>query len=240
MSPAARSRSLAGFAAALLLAVQGAGQGMAWAAVGGADRAATALCANARATLQLTGFHADEHGRFEATGTWQTSGSGVYFEFRVDGDRYGAETQQGSVGRWRYADAFAECEPHTARAHVFPMVTVGGRDIACLDQDQSVAHNFETDCRAAVEITSCVWRCQPGQAAVCTGTCTARASGDPIGYAAFWGINDGGYTPGEGDNRGPWTRSVTCCPGQRVSFKVRDHAGAGAWSKVVEAVCGKP
>jgi hypothetical protein len=37
---------------------------------------------------------------------------------------------------------------------------------------------------------------------------------------------------------GPFIQAVTCVPGQRISFKVRDRNGRGLWSNVAELGCG--
>jgi len=206
------------------------------------DRAAAPLCAAARATLAMTSFTEDHRGNFRASGTWQASGgaTGVALEYRIDSDRYGAESQRGSAGKWVYVDSFPECDFHTARIHVFPLVVVAGRDVICLDQDQSVAGNFESACLPTAEIVGCDWRCEAGPPAVCAGTCTGRASGDPGGYVPFWGVDDRSYEAGQGDDRaGPWHQRITCSPGQQVSFKVRGRAGTGGFSAVVEVPCGQ-
>lgn len=207
------------------------------------DRAVAPLCAAARATLAKTGFTEDGKGSFRAAGTWQASGgaSGVFLDFRIDGDRYAAESQRGAAGAWVYADRFTECGRHTARIYVFPVVTAGGRDVICLGQGRSVPGAFVSDCLPTASIVGCEWSCQPGPPAACRGTCTGRATGDPLGYVPFWGRDGGGYQPGEGEGggeRGRWTERITCAPGQRVSFKVRGHAGTGGWSPVVEVPCG--
>jgi hypothetical protein len=206
------------------------------------DRAAEALCAAARASIAKTGFTEDHRGKFHMTGTWQVSGgaSGVYIEDRIDSDRYGSESQRGAAGQWVYDDNFPECDNHTARVHVFPVVTVGGRDVICLSQDKSVPAPFESSCLPTAEIVGCAWKCEPGPSGACTGECTGKGTGDAGGYAPFWGRNDGGYQAGTAPGKaGPWTDRITCVRGERVSFKVRGHAGTGGWSPPVEIPCGQ-
>ncbi len=206
------------------------------------DRAAAPLCAAARVAVAKTGFTADASGNFRATGTWQASGgaTGVFLEYRIDSDRYKSEWQQGAAGQWAYADSFPECGGHTTRIHAIPLVTVGDHEVICFEQDRSVAANFESACLPAAAIVGCSWTCQAGPPAVCSGSCTARASGDPVGFAPYWGLDDGGYAAGqEGSRSGPWTERITCAPGERVSFKVRGHGGAGGWSPPVEIPCGQ-
>jgi hypothetical protein len=41
------------------------------------------------------------------------------------------------------------------------------------------------------------------------------------------------------EGEGPFTQAVTCMPGQKISFKVRDRDGRGLWSNVAELGCGK-
>ncbi len=205
------------------------------------DRVAVPLCEKARSAIEQTDFTADEAGNFRAAGTWRASGgaTGVYIEFRIDSDRYGAEWQRGASGSWAYRDSFPECSFHTQRVHAYPVVTVGGRQVICLSKDQSVFGNFNSRCLAAAEIVGCTWKCQPGPPAACSGTCIGQASGDHMGYAPFWGLNDSGYSPATQEGRsGPWTERITCAPGQTVTFKVRGHAGAGSWSPIAEIPCG--
>jgi len=206
------------------------------------DRAAAPLCAAARSAVAKTGFTEDRRGSFRMTGTWQASGgaSGAYIEYRIDSDRYGSEQQRGAAGQWVYKDSFPECGDHTARVHVFPVVTAGGRDVICLEQDQSVPAPFASSCLPTAAIVGCSWKCQSGPAGVCTGECTGKGMDDPGGYAPFWGRNDGGYQPGTAPGRsGPWTDRITCVRGERVSFKVRGRAGTGGWSPAVEIPCGQ-
>lgn len=208
------------------------------------DRAVAPLCTTARAALAKTGFSEDGKGSFRATGTWQASGgaAGVFLDYRIDGDRYGAEAQRGAAGEWVYADRFAECGRHTARIYVFPFVTAGGRDVICLGQGRSVPGAFASGCLPVAEILGCAWSCQDGPAAVCSGTCTGQASGDASGYVPFWGHDGGGYRAGERSGNQEtmqWTERIACSRGQRVSFKVRGHAGTGGWSPVAEVPCGR-
>jgi len=206
------------------------------------DRPAAAVCAEADATPEKTSFTEDHHGSFRVAGTWKASGKavGVQLEYRIDSDRYGAESQRGAEGRWTYVDAFPECGPHTTRIHAYPLVLVGGREVICLGRDRSVAANFESSCLPEAQITGCAWRCNPGPPAVCTGTCTGQASGDLGGYVPYWGLDDAGYQAGpENDRQGPWTQSITCTPGQKVSFKVRGRAGTGGYSPPVEVPCSE-
>lgn len=206
------------------------------------DRSAAPLCAAARAAIAKTGFTEDRRGNFRMTGTWQASGgaTGVYLEYRIDSDRYGSEQQRGAAGEWAYKDSFPECGNHTARVHVFPVVAAGGREVVCLDQERSVPAPFVSSCLPAAEIVGCTWKCEPGPAGVCTGECTGKGSGDTSGYAPFWGRNDGGYEAGKAPGgTGPWTERITCARGERVSFKVRGHAGTGGWSPAAEIPCGQ-
>jgi hypothetical protein len=53
------------------------------------------------------------------------------------------------------------------------------------------------------------------------------------------GVNGKNYQIVEGAPQGPWTWTVTCAPGDMVSFLVRDKAGTGVLSAVAELPCGK-
>lgn len=89
------------------------------------------------------------------------------------------------------------------------------------------------------EIVDCQWHCSPGNDGQCTGTCTASASGGAPGYMPFWGLNGEDWQQGaEASSEGSWNHPVTCKPGQRISFKVRDRDGRGLWSGVDEIGCG--
>lgn len=198
-------------------------------------------CATASAVVGIAeATFAD--GVLIAHGSWQVAGaSSVMVEYRIDQDRLQSEVRPGTSGTWEVTQGFTFCGPHTLRVFAFPAVQEGGRLVHCLERGVSQASRFTVSCAPLVKIDSCSWECS-GAAAErrCTGTCTASASGGKGIYIPFWGLDGAGFQPVPPPFTGPWSQPVTCAAGQRVSFKVRDRHGSGAWSEVAERDCGAP
>jgi hypothetical protein len=103
----------------------------------------------------------------------------------------------------------------------------------------SAPRRFEISCAPKAEIVDCQWECEAGETPQCSGVCTASARLGKGGYLPFWGLNGEGWQQAaESASEGPWSFPVTCAPGQRISFKVRDRSGRGLWSEVDEIGCG--
>jgi hypothetical protein len=181
-----------------------------------------------------------ENGTVSASGSWTAPGGpakGVLLEYRLDSDRYQAETQTGTSGKWKYAEKYKECGSHVLEIVAFPSVVEDGRTIYCLPLGKTVKAFFQLPCQSMTSTLDCAgWTCKDGS---CTGTCTGNATGGQWGYVALFGIDDANYVNLPSSQKGPWNQAVTCAPGQRVSFKARDRLGAGGFSPVVEQPCGK-
>lgn len=206
-------------------------------------RAADACAAASAAVAIAEASFAD--GVLTAHGSWEVSGasalSGVMVEYRIDQDRLQSEVRPGTSGTWEVTQGFTICGPHTLRVFAFPAVQEGGRLMHCLERGVSQASRFTVSCAPLAQIDSCAWECS-GAAAErrCSGTCTGSASGGRGLYIPFWGLGGAGFQPVPPPFAGPWNQPVTCAAGQRVSFKVRDRHGSGAWSEVAERACGAP
>lgn len=203
-------------------------------------------CTGARAAVEISGVTVDEM-IVKSQGTWRAEGSavGVMLEYRLDSDRAQSETRTTATGPWSftfdYSNEFKKCGRHTLRVYAFPVVKDGDRLVHCLGQGQSTPSPFSIACEARVKIEHCDWECSDQEPPGCTGICTGSArSGGAPGLVAFQGLNDKDYKTVEGPPTGPWSWSVICNAGERVSFKVRDQLGIGAWSNVAERLCGAP
>lgn len=198
-------------------------------------------CAAASAAVAVTEVvFAD--GVVTAHGSWEVQGAGsAMLEYRIDQDRLQSEVRPGAAGTWEVTQAFALCGPHTLRVYAFPAVQEGGRLVHCLERGASQPARFTVSCAPVARIDGCSWECAgEGAERRCTGTCTASASGGRSLPMPFWGLDGAGFQAVPPPSAGPWTQPVSCTPGQRVSFKVRDRNGAGAWSAVAERACGEP
>lgn len=197
------------------------------------------VCAAARAGLTITDFSVEE-GMVKARGTWEVGeGSpGVLIEYRIDQDRYQLESWSGAAGTWEFIQAFPACDRHTVRVNAFPSVKDGARVVHCVENVGSVTRTFDLSCAPVADLGLCEWECSEGPPARCAGTCTGTGRSGVRGKVALRGINDDNYELVEGPRQGPWTFTVTCAPGERVSFKLRDNDGTGAFSNVAERPCG--
>jgi len=182
-----------------------------------------------------------ENGIVSASGSWTAPGGpakGVLLEYRLDSDRYQAETQTGTSGKWKYSEKYKDCGYHVLEIVAFPSVVEDGRTTYCLPLGKTVKAFFQLPCQAMTSSLDCAgWSCKDGH---CTGTCSGNAAGGDWGYVPLFGIDDANYVnPPSATQKGPWNQTVTCAPGQRVSFKARDRLGAGGFSPVAEQPCGK-
>ena len=198
------------------------------------------LCPSATGSGTITELKVEE-STIQAKGTWQSGGSaaGVMLEYRFDSDRLQSEAQAGPSGTWSLTQDLAAygCGTHTLRLNVFPYVQNGVRQIHCLEQVKPTRQTFEVSCAPVAEIVDCQWECTGGNEPRCAGTCTGMARRGKLSYMPFWGVNGEGWQQGE-VAEGPFTQAVSCAPGQRISFKVRDRDGRGYWSNVDDLGCG--
>jgi hypothetical protein len=214
---------------------------LAFAAVlAGQPARAADVCSAARSAVALANLAAAEDGSIRANGTWQVSGGvGVLLEYRIDSGRVQSETRAGASGSWDFSHS-ESCGRHVFRVYAFPTVAAAGRQVHCLETPPFSNQVFTIPCGPFAAIVACNWECSEPPDARCAGTCTGTARGGrPGGYMAFWGVDGAKFQPSEATGAGPWTGTVACKVGERVSFKVRDQGGIGGWSDPVEKPCGK-
>lgn len=201
------------------------------------------FCATAGATVTLTDLTwTEEDGLVRAKGAW-TAGegaAGVEVEYRVQSDRQWAEWRSGASGSWEVAFPYSVCRRNTFQVDVSPSFKSGSVLVHCLNQGRAVAtRDFVISCQAQAQIGPCQWECEEGPPARCSGLCTGTARKGVGGLVALVGVNDQDYQVAEGPVKGPWSVPVTCAPGDRVTFKVRDRDGTGGFSNIAEQPCGK-
>jgi hypothetical protein len=203
------------------------------------NKPASGLCTQVGIDVVTEAFKY-EGGILKASGSWTAPGGpakGVLLEYRLDSDRYQAETQAGTSGKWTCSESYKDCGYHVLEVVAFPSVVEDGRTIYCLTLGKTVKSFFQAPCQGMTSKLDCSgWTCKDGY---CNGTCTGNASGGEWGYVALFGIDDANYTALKSSQKGPWSHAVTCTPGQRISFKARDRLGAGGFSPTVEQPCGK-
>lgn len=203
------------------------------------------LCPTANASATIADLKVNELS-VTAKGSWQSGGSaaGIILEYRFDSDRLQTEGQSGPSGSWNMTQDISGygCANHTLRVTAVPYVMDGVRQIHCLNHTTYVKQTFAISCAPTAEIVDCQWECtgrQPGDNQPhCTGTCTGAARRGKLTYLPYWGVNGEAWQPAEAPGEGPFTQAVSCVPGQKISFKVRDRDGRGYWSDVVELGCG--
>jgi hypothetical protein len=203
--------------------------------------AAADLCATATASATLAELTIKE-ALVQARGTWQSGGSaaGVILEYRFDSDRLQTEGQAGPSGTWHMAQDITSygCANHTLRVTAVPYVQDGVSQVHCLNRSTYVKQTFAISCAPVAEIVDCQWECTGGKEPHCTGNCTGAAHRGKLSYLPYWGVNGDAWQPADTPGEGPFAQAVSCVPGQRISFKVRDRDGRGNWSDVVELGCG--
>lgn len=198
------------------------------------------VCANAKAAVTIAGAtYAD--GVLKASGTWQAGEgtTGVMMEYRIESDREWLELRAGASGTWEVAIPYRDCGRSTFQAEAIPGVKNGAVQVQCLGKGQVATRSFVVDCAPVATFGSCQWECEEGPPARCTGQCSGTGKGGVGNLLGLIGVNGKDYVYGEGPPEGPWTAIVTCSPGDKVTFMVRDKGGAGAPSKVVEHPCGQ-
>jgi hypothetical protein len=186
-----------------------------------------------------------KNGHVEASGTWEVSGgaTGAMLEFRIDNERYQAETRTGTSGTWSIVQSFNVCDRplHALRVLVYPSVSGGeGRLRHCLKRfKRSEFLQFEIPCGAQTAIDHCAWECEGGDVPRCAALCAVTATGGRLPYLLFQGTGDAN-DPKVGDSsEGSWTVQTTCKRGEKLSFYVRDFYGRGRPSPRAEKVCGE-
>jgi hypothetical protein len=203
------------------------------------------LCPAATASATITELTVKE-SVIESKGTWQAGGGapGVVLEYRFDSDRLQSENQAGPAGTWHITQDLAGygCGKITLRVTAVPYVQEGVSQVHCLNRSTFVKQTFEISCAPVAEIVDCRWECDGGTGGKtpgCTGTCTGSARRGKLSYLPSWGVNGDAWQSAAQSGEGPFTQAVTCMPGQKISFKVRDRDGRGLWSNVAELGCGK-
>lgn len=200
------------------------------------------VCAGAKGAVTIESVSFAD-GLLKAAGTWRVGEGrvGALVEYRIQSDRQAAEVRSGPEGTWEAALPYDRCGRSVLRVDVFPSVKSGAVQVHCLADGQAVTRSFQVDCTPAAGIGPCQWECaeEQGKPDWCSGSCTATAKGGEGSLVAMIGMNDKDYQLVEGPEFGPWTAAVTCAAGDKVSFKVRDHVGSGAFSNVAELPCGK-
>lgn len=193
--------------------------------------------AAAIASLQVAGTTVKAAGTFQASPG--TNHLGI--EYRIDGDRQQMEVRSGETGHWDVTLPFPHCGRHVLRVYAFAAIDgEGGVQTLCFEGAPSKTQSFEIACVPEAKLDRCDWKCTQGAEATCTGTCTGSGSGGMGALGGLLGVNDAGYQSLDGPAGGPWTGRVTCKPGDRVTFLVRDRSGIGTPSKKVEVDCGPP
>lgn len=196
-----------------------------------------------------------EGGMVDIAGGWKASPGtqGLGIEVRIDQDRQALEVHSGESGTWSAKVPFALCGRHVLRVYAFAAVPEEGHTTLCFEGAPSTPHPFDVDCTPQAHLESCAIDCpkpktepgkgkkaQPAPAPApieCKATCTGRGSGGTGTLAGLAGVNGANVQFLEGPGGGPWTFTLACKPGDKVTFLVRDRSGVGASSKTIEKEC---
>ena len=201
------------------------------------------VCSAATVSVTITDLEVGE-GSISAKGAWQVGGgaTGVLLSLRIGNGSGLLESHFGSSGSWSFTGmefGNRKCGLHALGVSATPSFQVGERLVHCPEQGSSALRQFEISCTPKAEILDCQWECTGGETPQCSGVCAASARLGRPNYLPFWGVNGEGWQQAEErSSAGPWSHPVTCAPGQRISFKVRDRNGLGIWSEVDEIGCG--
>jgi hypothetical protein len=204
--------------------------------------AVAGVCDGVKAEVSLASVSFAD-GVMKASGTWNVGegGQGVIIEYRIQSDRQALEIRPGASGEWSVELPYTRCGRNTFQVQAFPLAKTGEVQGACLESGSKALRDFDIDCRPKATLGPCRWECvgEKDQPARCSGTCQAAATGGVAAFVGMFRIADRDFQVLEGPERGPWSLALTCSPGERIEFKVRDHFGTGAFSNVAEAACGK-
>jgi hypothetical protein len=217
---------------------------------------AAEVCAGKAGSVAIASVHS-EGGMVDIAGTWKASPGtqGLGIEVRIDQDRQKVELHTGEGGAWAVKVPFALCGRHALRIYAFAAVPEGDHTTLCFEGAPSALNHFEVDCSPQAKLDRCVFDCpkpkpvpaKKGKAAPppappapveCKATCDASGASGVGTLAGLAGLNNANFQMVEGPGGGPWTFTLPCKPGDKVTFIVRDHSGVGATSKPAERECG--
>jgi hypothetical protein len=197
-------------------------------------------CAGRAAKVEISSLKV-EGTTVKASGLWWASPGTTHLglEYRADGDRQVMEVRRGPQGSWDVTIPYPLCGKHVLRVYAFAAVDDDrGVQTLCFEGAPSKPQGFEVTCAPLAKLEKCSWKCSKGREPVCTGSCSVSGSGGMGALGALFGVNDAHYQNLAGPADGPWTGSVTCKPGDKVTFLVRDRSGVGTPSEKVEVDCG--
>ncbi len=175
-------------------------------------------------------------GEVVANGTWESGGgaTGVLLEYRIDSDRYFAETRLGSRGEWAARFPYELCGDHRLRVFAFPLVGAGEHRTVCLGASRSAVAPFQNHC-GTVPSFACEWRCEGAE---CTGSCSAAVSGGEGPFTLMVNSGRSGFREAAPAGPGPFEFEVRCRAGDAVRLRARGGAANRGFSPAVELKCG--
>jgi hypothetical protein len=187
------------------------------------------LTADAKA--EFAGDTLSVHGHYKGAGP----ASGVLLEYRVDSDRYRAETRPTPAGDFASAFPFSLCGDHVVQVWAFPVVAAGERQAICLERGIRTRELFSAPCGSDVRLSGLHWDCEGSGS--CSGNVTASVGDGKSDYVLMASVGQAPFRQVGSTSPGPFQVPLTCHSGEKIRLRARLSTKA-AHNGVAELVCG--
>ena len=185
----------------------------------------------AEAKAEFAGDTLRVHGHYKGAGT----ASGVLLEYRVDSDRYRAETRPTPTGDFESAFPFSLCGDHVVQVWAYPVVAAGERQAICLERGIRTRELFSAACGSEIELSGLEWECEGNGS--CSGNVTAIVGDGKSNYVLMASVGQAPFRQVGPTGPGPFQVPLTCHSGDKVRLRARLSTKV-AHNGVAELVCG--
>jgi hypothetical protein len=159
----------------------------------------------------------------------------VLIEYRVDSDRYRAETRPTPVGDFESAFPFNLCGDHVVQVWAYPVVAAGERQAICLERGIRTRELFSAACGSEVKLSGLQWHCEGNGS--CSGNVTATVGDGKGDYLLMASVGQAPFRQVGSTSPGPFQVPLTCHSGEKIRFRARLSTKV-AHNGVAELVCG--
>jgi len=185
----------------------------------------------AEARVESAGETLRVRGHYKGTGP----ASGVLLEFRVDSDRYRAETRATPEGDFESAFPFILCGDHVFQLWAYPTVAAGERQAICLDRAVRTREMFTAACGNDVRLSDLEWQCAADGA--CTGQVIASVGDGKSDYVLMANAGNAPFRQVGVTGPGPFRVPLACHAGEKVRLRARLSTKT-AHTGLAELICG--
>lgn len=185
----------------------------------------------AEAKAEITGETLRVHGHYKGAGPV----SGVFLEYRVDSDRYRAETRATPAGDFETAFPFSLCGDHVFQLWAYPLVASGERQAICLERAVRTRELFSAACGSDVRLSDLHWDCEGNGS--CSGNVNAAVGDGKSDYVLMASVGQAPFRQVGSTGPGPFQVPLACHSGEKIRLRARLSTKV-AHTGVAELVCG--